>query len=158
MAEGYEPASEFLRAIIAEDVPLAGSYFADANLRRLIEMTHDKDFSNRDWATLLLAQEDIDTPEVREALLLAARDTDSVVRAQALSGLAQRDKALALPLVQSELLGDEACLSLFEAATMIADPSLVPMLHAWTEPSGDEFLDGLALEALAACQMGKPVS
>ncbi len=121
-------------------------------------MTRDQDLSNRDWATLLLAQQDIDTPEVREALLIAAHDEHGEVRAEALSGLAQRDKALALPLVIAELSGERACMPLFEAAETIADPSLVPYLTPWTEPSDNAFLDNLALEALAACKNGKPVS
>ena len=55
MSELYEPASEFLRADCAGEVPLSGGAFALANLRRLIETTRDEDRSNRDWATFLLA-------------------------------------------------------------------------------------------------------
>ena len=157
MSERYEPPSNFLKALIADEVPLTGGTFADENLRHLIEMTRDNDLANRDWATTLLAQQEIDTPEVREALLNAAGDEDNVVRAEALLGLAQRDKALALPLVKAALLGDVACMPLFEAAETIADPSLVPFLNAWTEPSGDKFLDGCALDALVACQMSKSI-
>jgi len=158
MDNRYEPASDFLRAIIAENVPLTGGDFADVNLQQLIEMTRDCELSNRDWATMLLAQEEIDTAEVREALLVAAKDENDVVRAEALSGLAKRDKKLALPLVQAELQGEFACLPLFEAATTIADPALVPFLLAWIEPSDNELLDKIAAEALEACEKGKPIS
>ena len=41
--EGYSPPSDFLCSIVAEDVPLSGSPFAEANLRRLILLTGDPD-------------------------------------------------------------------------------------------------------------------
>ena len=158
MSERYEPASEFLGAVIADEVPLSGDSFADANLHRLIDMMHDPELSNRDWATMLLAQQDIDTSDVRAALLLAANDRDNVVRAEALSGLARRDRQLALPLVRTELQGEVSCMALFEAAMTIADPALVPFLLPWAEPSDNDFLDRLALDALAACESGKAVA
>lgn len=91
MSDLYEPASDFLKAVIAEDVPLSGSPLGEANLRLLIAMTRDDDRSNRDWATFLLSQEDADTPEIRSALRSAADDEDDYVRAEALLGLARRD-------------------------------------------------------------------
>jgi hypothetical protein len=66
--------------------------------------------------------------------------------------LAQRDKALALPLLQRELSGGVVPLPLFEAAAIVADPSLASDLRAFAQPSGDDFLDGLAVEALRACE------
>lgn len=156
MNDRYEPASDFLRSVIAEEVPLSGSAFADTNVRRLIEMTRDGDLSNRDWATMLLSQQDIDTPEVRAALLAAACDVDDVVRAEALSGLALRDRALALPIAVTALSSDRACMAVFEAAALIADRSLISLLRPWTEPSGNDFLDNLARKALAACEAGEP--
>lgn len=156
MRDRYVPPSGFLRAVIDEDVPLIGSAFATANLQRLIEMTRDKDPANRDWATLLLAQQDLDTPEVREALLRAAEDDNDAVRAEAIFGVAQRDKALALPLLQKELARKYVAMPIFEAAALVADPSLVDDLRAYAQPSGDEFLDQLALDALKACETGEP--
>jgi hypothetical protein len=157
MTERYEPTSDFLKAVIAEEVPLSGSAFADANMRQLIAMTRDLDVSNRDWATMLLASEDADTPEIREALLLAAHDENDVVRAEALAGIAQRDRGLALPLALKELSGEQVAMAVFEAAALIADPALVEVLRPWTEPSDDEWLDRLACDALAACEKGSPV-
>ena len=158
MTDGYEPASPFLKAIITEELPLVGSTFADENMQRLIAMMRDQDVSNRDWATLLVALQDADTPEIREALLSAARDENDVVRAEALVGLANRDRELALPLVQSALAGDSVPMPVFEAATLIADPRLIDYLKPWTEPSGDDWLDGLARDALAACEKGSPLA
>jgi hypothetical protein len=156
MSEGYHPTSDFLKAVAAEEVPLVGGGFAAANLRRLIDMTKDEDRSNRDWATLLLSQQDIDTSEVREALLLAAIDEDEAVRSEALLGLAQRDRLVALPFAVTALSANIAYMAVFEAAALIADPSLVDLLRPWTEPSDDVFFDELARKAMAACEAGSP--
>lgn len=152
MTERYEPPSAFLRTLIEDDAPLVGGEYAEANLRRLIAMTRDEHPANRDWAALLLAQQEIDTPDVRDALLGAAEDENEYVRAEAILGLAQRDKALALPLLQRELCGASVALPLFEAAAIVAHPSLAVDLRAFSEPSGDDFLDSLAIEALEACE------
>ena len=152
MTERYEPPSEFLKALIDDDAPLTGGEHGEANLRRLIEMTRDAHPANRDWATLLLAQQETDTPEVRDALLRAAEDESACVRAEAILGLAQRDKALALPLLRRELSGAAVPLPLLEAATIVAHPSLAADLRAFAEPSGEEFLDELAIKALKACE------
>lgn len=152
MTERDEPPSDFLKMLIDDEAPLSGGEHADANLRRLIGMTRDAHPANRDWATLLLAQQDIDTPEVRQVLLRAADDENDDVRAEAILGLSRRDKALALPLLQRELSGETVRMPLFEAASIVAHPSLVEDLRAFTGPSGDAFLDTLALEALKACE------
>jgi HEAT repeat protein len=156
MTERYEPPSDFLKALISDDAPLVGGEHAEENLRCLIRMTSDAHPANRDWATLLLAQQDIDTPDVREALLRAADDQNEYVRAEAVLGLAQRDKALALPLLQRELSGDFVALPVFEAASIVAHPSLAPDLRAFLDPSDNKFLDGLAREALKACEGAEP--
>lgn len=152
MAERYEPSSEFLKMVIEDDVPLEGSQQAEANLRHLIAMTRDEHVANRDWATMLLAQEEIDNPEVRKALLASANDEDDVVRAEAILGLARRDRMLALPLVRDALFTENACMAVFEAAAVVAHPSLVEALEPWVESSDCDHLDRLAREAMEACQ------
>ena len=152
MTERYEPPSEFLKALIDDEAPVIGGEHAQANLRQLIQMTKDQHPANRDWATLLLAQQDADTPQIRNALLEAADDENEYVRAEAILGLAQRDKALALPLLQRELSGETVAVPLFEAAAIVAHPSLAPDLRAFVDPSGNDFVDGLAVEALRACE------
>ena len=152
MTERYEPPSFFLRAVIADAVPLAGSPEGEANLGRLIAMTRDPEVANRDWAVLLLSQQETDTPQVRSALLEAARDSDEIVRAEAILGIALRDPALALPLLQEALAGPRASAPLFEAAVLVAHPSLAHDLRAFAEPSDNAFLDERAAEALAACE------
>lgn len=131
MSARYEPESDFLRAIVAEEVPLSGSEWADANLRQLIEMTRDRNPSNRDWATFLLAQGTVDGPEVREAVLRAAKDADEVVCGEAVLGIALRDVQLALPLVQQGLRGESVVIPMLEAAALCAHPSLIADLRIW---------------------------
>ncbi len=155
MCDPYEPPSDFLRAIVAGEVPLSGTPLADENMRQLIEMMSSDDPANRDWATMLLAQEEADTPEIREALLKAARDENDVVRAEALLGIAKRDTQLALPLAMAALSGTEASMAVLEAAEIIAHPELVVHLRPWTEPSDNRWLDQLAMDAMKACE-GKP--
>ena len=152
MDERYEPASEFLKAIVAEEAPISETGFGAENLRRLISMTRDRDVSNRDWATMLLSQQDLDTPEVRFALLQAVSDENDAVRAEALLGLAKRDPVLALPYAREALAKDYATMPVFEAAELIADPSLVELLQPWTEDSGDTWLDDVARRAVKACE------
>lgn len=147
----YLPPSEFLRTIIREEAWLEDG----ATLGRLIKMMKDKHLDNRDWAALLLAQHDTDSPEIRAGLLGAAEDENAVVRAEAILGLARPDRLLALPLLQKELANDGVALPVFEAAAIVADASLVDDLRAFAEPSSDESLDYLALEALTACEAAR---
>jgi hypothetical protein len=151
--EGYFPKSDFLCRVANDEVPLIGSNAAEHNLRLLIGFTRDPDLSNRDWATMLLAQQDIDTPEVRQALLSAADDSDGDVRAEALQGLAERDKALARPLVERELGKDDCGYGTFEAARIIAHPSLLDGLRNWTGKFPEMSWNAVVREAIAACEM-----
>jgi HEAT repeat protein len=154
MSERYEPPSEFLKAIIAEEVPIGTTGLAAENLSRLISMTFDQDSTNRDWATMLLAQEQIDTENVRSALLRAVRDDYEAVRAEALLGLAKIDPKLALPYAIEALAGDSASMPVFEAAEMIANPALIPALQPWLYGSENSFVDDWAQLALQACVRG----
>ncbi|WP_143738315.1 lyase [Erythrobacter colymbi] len=153
MDDDYLPSSDFLCSIANGQVPLSGSNFAEQNLMLLISLTRDNDVSNRDWATMLLAMQEIDTPAVRSALLFAAEDTDSSVRAEALEGLAMRDKNLVLPLIERELSGEECALGTFEAARLAAHPSLLPRLRNWKSIStlGPHMLASIS-DAIAACE------
>jgi HEAT repeat protein len=152
VSERYEPPSDFLKAVIAEQVPLIGGEYAEANLRQLIDLTRDPDTANRDWATLLLSQEGANTPDVRAALVQAASDEDAVVRAEAVLGLAHRDPEAALPFVQEALQGAAVTVPVLEAAAICAHPSLITDLRVWAEPSDEPYADRLAAEALAACE------
>jgi len=154
MDEGYEPPSAFLKAIIRDEVPFIGS-FGEANVARLIQMTRDPDRANRDWATLLLAQLERDTDEVRQALLTAATDEDEYVRGEAVLGIARRDPSLALPLIDAALQEETVCLQIFEAAAVVAHPSLIASLRDFAD--GEDYIDQLARDALAACVEGRAI-
>lgn len=156
MVDRYEPPSDFLKAVAAGNVALSGGELADANLRRLVEMTCDEDRANRDWATFLLAQEDVDTTIVRQALLKAAGDSDDFVRAEAVYGLARRDPSVALPFVQEALRTDCVEVPILEAAELCAHPSLIEDLRKFAEPSDSPYMDGLVADALLACESGTP--
>jgi hypothetical protein len=103
---------------------------------------------------MTIAMQEIDTPEVRAALLAAAEDTDVVVRAEALQGLAQRDKELALPLVEEELLRDDWGYATFQAAEIIGHPSLLPGLRKWRRKTGASWIDETIEDAIRACETG----
>ena len=147
----YEPPSAFLKSLIDDDGPLSGEN-GESNRRRLIALMRDKHPANRDWATLLLAQQDLDTDEVREALVGAAEDENDYVRAEAILGLAKRDRQLALPLIRRELGRECVAVPLFEAAELVADLSLVDALRVFAGPSDDAYLDELAAKAVSACE------
>lgn len=114
----------------------------------------DEDRSNRDWATFLLAQEEIDTPNVRDALTCTAKDDDDMVRAEAVLGLAIRDPPLALPFVQQALQADAVATPMLEAAALCSHPSLIADLRIWAKHS-DQPLVKLAADALAACEKAR---
>ena len=154
----YEPTSGFLIDVLNETVPLSGSEFADHNLRRVIDCLADPDAEavDRDWAAFILGNADLDTSTIREALLTAATtDCSPRVRAEALRGLAQMAPALALPHVHQALSSEMVLVNVFEAAEIIADPSLVDALREWSDPSDDPYLDELVATAITACERGR---
>lgn len=141
MYEPYLPESDFIVMVANGDAPLVGSPMAAENLKLLIAYTTDAVVSNRDWATMVLAGHAPDTPDVRAALLAATEDVDPCVRGEALQGLAERDMGCALPLVRRELGRDECSYATFQAAEVVADPSLLEGLHAWVGRGGASWID-----------------
>ncbi|MBO9724614.1 MAG: lyase [Novosphingobium sp.] len=152
MSERYLPPSDFLQAIIDDNVTFGDHDFGETNLLRLMEMTRDREPANRDWAIMLLSQLELDRPDVRETLIGATSDKEPAVRAEALLGIAMLDRAVALPLVKRELAGDVVNMPLLEAAILVADPSLADDLAAFSAPSSDPMLDRLVNEAIEACR------
>lgn len=150
--DGYAPASTFLVMVINDEIPLTGTEFAEQNLLLLIDYMSDADTSNRDWATLLLAGLEIDTPIVRDALLKAAQDCDASVRAEALLGLAERDAVLALPLVERELERSECGYGTFQAARAIANPSLLRGLRTGLGKGSTPWINDEIGDAIVACE------
>lgn len=152
MDDHYLPASDFIWMAANGDVPLAGGDAGDHNLKLLIAFTRDQDVSNRDWATMTLAMQEIDTLEVRDALLGASQDSDVDVRAEALAGLALRDTELALPFIERELRKTDCGYGTFEAARLTAHPLLLDGLRAWVNRGGTPSFDALINDAITACE------
>lgn len=153
MTQGYEPPSDFLKMMLADEIALTGSVFADANLQRLIALTTDGDRANRDWATMMLAWSEIDNEAVRSALLAAAEDVDPVVRAEAIYGVALRAPEQALALVYRELKNDVAYPPIMEAAALVGDAILIDHVRPFAE--GDEWVAELARDAIEACSRNR---
>ncbi|MEO0870873.1 MAG: HEAT repeat domain-containing protein [Pseudomonadota bacterium] len=148
----YRPASDFLCIVINGEVPLAGGEFAEQNLARLIEYTSDEDDSNRDWATLLLAQLELDRADVVEALLRIADDKNQFVRGEAILGLANLGHQDAFTLVHRELENEFVQLQVFEAAKILADSRLLEHLKWYQDATDEPAVDDAARAALKACQ------
>lgn len=80
--------------------------FADdpGAVQALIVLTEDRDEDVRDWATFglgVLGQ--VDSPEIRAALLKRTNDPNPEVRGEALAALANRRESQAIPLLVAEL-------------------------------------------------------
>ncbi|MEP1422243.1 MAG: lyase [Erythrobacter sp.] len=138
---------------------MTGSEFAEKNVQRLIEFTRDKDTSNRDWATLFLVElagyDGLVRPDILAALLTAAEDVDQNVRSEAILGLAKLKHEKALSLVGLELKKVNASMPIFEAAELLADPTLVNDLEDFQIESDEPFVDEAARRALEACRKHK---
>lgn len=147
----YKPPSRFLRELISSSTPISERPNAADDIARVIQLMVDENPANRDWATFLLAQDESNTSDVRRALLSAAKDQNEFVRAEAILGLARRDKVLAFPLLRHELQGPSAPAPLFEAAAIVGDSLLMSHLREFSKPSGDAYFDELVDRALRAC-------
>ena len=95
-----------------------GSFADDPRaVQTLMELTQDTDEDVRDWATFGLGvQGQVDSPEIREALVTRLSDTNSNVREEALVGLARRKERRAIPVLIGELNRGDLSYRLREAA------------------------------------------
>lgn len=85
---------------------------------RLLKLTRDTDSDVRDWAVFGLGvQGDVDSPEIREALLERVTDSDEDVREEAVVGLGKRRDPRLLPVLRSLLNAPELKLRIAEAAS-----------------------------------------
>jgi HEAT repeat protein len=116
----------------------------------LIELTRDPEAHVRDWAAFALgSQVDVNTSELREALVERLSDEDDDTRGEALIGLARRGDRRVLPALREELASDSVGMLTVEAAALMSEPSLHTLLvalQAWWDV--DEDLLG---EAVRAC-------
>lgn len=156
-SEDYRPPSAFLQHLIDEEPALSGGPAEDARAAQLIALTRDADPANRDWALLVLAQSELETPEALAALVAGMDDDEHDAALEALIGVAMRAPALALPRVAELLDGDTIDSMTLEAAAYVADPSLVPALEAIGEEveDDDDAFTTLLAEAIESCTTGK---
>jgi HEAT repeat protein len=84
----------------------------------LLKLTRDDDSDVRDWAVFGLGvQGNVDSPEIREALLERVTDSDEDVREEAVVGLGKRRDSRLLPVLRSLLDAPELKLRVAEAAS-----------------------------------------
>lgn len=122
----------------------------------LVRLASDPDRDVRDWATFGLAQPtDHDSRELREVLLARTDNDDPEIRGEALVGLARRADARTLPLVRRELSGEFHGVWAVEAAELLGDPTLYPLLEALQrrlEPEDHVRFDRSFSDALESCK------
>jgi HEAT repeat protein len=108
-------------ALSGQEKPLA--------IECLISLSRDADSYVRDWATFALGtQTELNTPEIREALVDRLDDLDDDARGEALVGLARRNDRRVVDSLTKELSSDCVGTLAIEAAELIASPELHPHL------------------------------
>jgi len=123
----------------------------------MIALSKDSDLDVRNWAMFGLgSQIEVDTAEIRDALLLGASDSDSEIRGEALVGLAERKDKRVIDLLLNEWASyvDVGILSL-EAAEMAASSRLyskLVYLKKTLEFGGDTQFSSQLQSAIDTCQ------
>jgi HEAT repeat protein len=103
----------------------------DAAISGLIKLSGGHDDHVRDWAAFGLgSQTDLDKPDLREALARLLDDSDPEIRGEAMIGLARRRDNRAYPVVARELAGEFHGSWCLEAAELLANPGLLPLLQS----------------------------
>ncbi|GAA0904722.1 HEAT repeat domain-containing protein [Virgisporangium aurantiacum] len=106
----------------------------------LIELSDDEDGAVRDYALFGLRELEVDSAQVRDAMLRRVRDPDVSVAGEALVGLARLgDERAIAPLIDYLQNPDPhgAVAYGLDAATALADPRLLPTLRALEQRLGD---------------------
>lgn len=113
-------------ALMGHETPLA--------IEGLMILSQDKEAFVRDWATFALAtQIDLDTEQIRGALVNRLNDPDDDTRGEALVGLARRKDERVIAALKTELCSDCIGSLAIEAAELIASVELHPHLVALRE-------------------------
>jgi HEAT repeat protein len=128
-----------------------GGRESDLALRTLIQMTTDDDSVVRDWATFAVATlSNVDTPEVRSALVARLKDEDADTRGEAMRGLATRRDDRVVPAIVAELQLASVSDLAVEAAAEMPRAEYVPFLQALTESNPTASNIYVALDACKA--------
>ena len=117
----------------------------------LIRLSRDPSSDVRDWAIFGLGSmvDEVDTPELRQALMDRLDDEDGPTRTEAIIGLASRQAFGVLPVLQRILASSDVCCGDVEAAGLLGDPCLLPLLidlREWWDVSPSQLA-----EAIEAC-------
>ncbi|NTX01879.1 HEAT repeat domain-containing protein [Myxococcus sp. CA040A] len=114
----------------------------------LIRLSSDEDRDVRNWATFDLGtlREDVDTPQLRDALAARLGEEDSEIFGEALVGLAARKDPRAVEPVRAALCGNPVTVYTLEAAASLGDPEFYPLLLALRDSSAKA--DGYFLSVL----------
>ena len=99
----------------------------------LIRLMTDSDSDVRDWATFGIGtQLNLDTPEIRAALLARLDDADDDTRGEAMIGMARRKDQRVISAIERDL-ATSATEKAIDAAALLGSPSLLPSLLALRE-------------------------
>ena len=119
---GIAPLSKHPSSGVRHAVAYAlGGRADELSIRVLIDLSNDVDKEVRDWATFGLGSlSEVDTPELREALISRLSDEDAEVRGEALIGLAKRgDRRAISPVITALKSGTVDSLTLEAAEELI---------------------------------------
>lgn len=124
----------------------------------LIRLTSDPDEDIRNWATFGLGSqvEEVDTPELREALVRRLSDDNAEVRGEALIGLAKRKDSRVVDALRRELSGGNVDVCAIEAAKLLNETSLLPLLkhlHAM-QGEADPGFEAAVVDAIKTLEGG----
>lgn len=102
----------------------------------LIVLSDDVDEHVRDWATLGLVNLNLDTPQIKNALLKRLIDKNEDIRIEAICGLAELKEPSVFEVIENELDKSDVALEIMEAAGNLQDKRLLPRLYKLHEKLG----------------------
>lgn len=133
---------------------MRGADYMPFIVQRLLELMQDRDASNRDWATYLLSQSSHSSPAIIMALTRNAAELDTDISAEAVLGLAKRDRFAARRLLAHKLLRRTLGELDIEAAGYVGHRSLLSSLRRIQKNFC--FDQELMERAIGSCKSGNP--
>ncbi len=139
-----------VRFAVATELPCACGFkpFPEA-VNAMIRLTADPDDDVRNWACFGLHQMSAESDEAREALAARLDDPHNDTRSEALSALADMGDERVIPRLMDLLSHDSVWTLEVEAAGLIADERLYPLLkriETWWEDDNDSHVLQTALQ------------
>lgn len=120
-----------------------------AAVATLLKLSDDPDADVRDWATFGLgSMTELDTPQLRQALLARTEDSDEETRGEAIVGLARRRDVRVVAVIERELCRPDAATLVLEAVRESPQPNFLAGLKQLDRETWD--LEAVA-DAIAAC-------